>query len=71
MFKRLFSSGTKEQCAMVALMCWSIWNRRNKWAWNKIEVSVFGIKKCCVELTSRLECGTGEHQKSNSGKLEL
>ena len=25
-FKRLFATGTKEQCASLALFCWSIWN---------------------------------------------
>ncbi|KAL8089646.1 hypothetical protein AgCh_039217 [Apium graveolens] len=29
-FNRLFISGTKEQCASLALFCWSIGNRRNR-----------------------------------------
>lgn len=49
-FKRLFSSGTTEQCALLALFCWSIWNRRNKWVWSRVETSVFGTTSAAMNL---------------------
>ena len=49
-FKRLFATGTKEQCASLALFCWSIWNRRNQWVWNRVETSVFGTTSAAVNL---------------------
>lgn len=26
LFKRLFNNTTKEQCVLLALLCWNIWN---------------------------------------------
>ena len=31
-------------------MCWSIWNRRNKWIWDKVNISAFGIKAAALNL---------------------
>ncbi|XP_074327164.1 uncharacterized protein LOC141665080 [Apium graveolens] len=50
MFKRLFTTGTMEQCVLIAALCWSLWNRRNKWVWNKIDMSVFGTKSVAINL---------------------
>ncbi|KAL8094866.1 hypothetical protein AgCh_036398 [Apium graveolens] len=49
-FKHLFSTGTMEQCILVVVVCWSLWNRRNKWVWSKVEMSVFGTKSAAVNL---------------------
>lgn len=50
MVKRLFSNASTERCVIIALMCWSIWNRRNRWVWNKIAMSVFGTKMAALNL---------------------
>lgn len=39
----LFSTCTKEKLSWIAIVCWSLWNRRNKWVWNKIMGSDFGV----------------------------
>ncbi|KAL8107899.1 hypothetical protein AgCh_024343 [Apium graveolens] len=49
-FKRLFRTGTKEQCVLVAVLYWSLWNRRNKWVWDKIDMLVFGTKAAALNL---------------------
>lgn len=49
-FKRLFSTGTNEQCTSVALFCWSIWNRRNNWVWKRVDGSVFGTMNAALNL---------------------
>ena len=49
-FKRLFTTGTKEQYVLVAVICWSLWNRRNKWVWDKVDMSVFGTKNAALNL---------------------
>ncbi|XP_074377663.1 uncharacterized protein LOC141719179 [Apium graveolens] len=49
-FKQIFSAGTKEQSILVAVLCWSLWNRRNKWVWDKIDMSVFGTKAAALNL---------------------
>lgn len=50
MFKKIFNKCNKEQCALVGLSCWSLWNRQNKWAWDRINISVFGIKTTTLNL---------------------
>ncbi|KAL8101548.1 hypothetical protein AgCh_033450 [Apium graveolens] len=33
--KQAFQGSTKEQCAQIGLLCWSLWIRRNTWDWRK------------------------------------
>ena len=49
-FKRLLTTATKEQNVLVVMLCWSIWNRRNKWVWDRIDMSVFGTRMAAVNL---------------------
>lgn len=51
-FKRVFGSCTREQIVLVGLFCWSIWNRRNKWVWDRVNGSVFGVKSAAMNLLS-------------------
>lgn len=46
--RRVFVKCNKEQFRFVALVCWSIWNRMNKWVWDKANVSAFGIKAAAL-----------------------
>lgn len=48
--KRIFRICTKEQSALVGSFCWSLWDRRNKWVWDKINISVFGVKSTVFNL---------------------
>lgn len=47
---RVFVACNREQCTLVTLMCWSIWNRRNRWIWEKINQPVFGIKAAALNM---------------------
>ena len=49
-FKRVFRTGTREQCVMLGLFCWSMWFRRNKWVWDKATMSVFGVKAMALNM---------------------
>lgn len=49
-FLRIFETCTQEQNALVAMLCWSIWNRRNKWFWDRINGSAFGVKEAAMNL---------------------
>lgn len=42
--KRVFTTETTDKCALVGLFCWGLWSRRNKWVWEKINMSVFGVR---------------------------
>lgn len=49
--KRVFQIGRNDQILMVALLCWSIWQRRNTWVWQCVNMSSFGVKsKVCNML---------------------
>lgn len=48
--KRVFTTATIDQCALVGLFCWGLWSRRNKWAWEKINMSVFGVKNMALNM---------------------
>lgn len=41
--RRLFDSSSREQCVMLGMICWSLWNRRNNWVWEKANGSAFGV----------------------------
>lgn len=50
--QRAFELGTREQCTLLGLMCWSIWNRRNLLVLERINTSVFGIKTAAMNMFS-------------------
>ncbi|KAL8089279.1 hypothetical protein AgCh_038904 [Apium graveolens] len=50
--RRAFQVSTNEQTLMIALLCWCIWQRRNSWVWNQVNMSPFGVKhKACNMLS--------------------
>lgn len=65
-FRRLFSSGTRAQCALLALICWSLWNRRNKWLWNRVSVSIFGTTSSAMNLLTDWKTAQVDHVKHAS-----
>lgn len=50
--KRVFANSSRDKCGLVVLVCWSLWNRRNKWLWNKVNMSCFGVKVMALNLLS-------------------
>ncbi|XP_017217366.2 uncharacterized protein LOC108194940 [Daucus carota subsp. sativus] len=48
--QKVFEQGTKDQCVEIAMLCWSIWNRRNRWVWDHVNGSVFGVKNIATHL---------------------
>ena len=48
--QQVFASGTRDQVVLIALLCWNIWNRRNKWVWDKVNMSVFGVQEGAMNL---------------------
>lgn len=52
LFVRVFQMVTRDQCAMIGMTCWSLWNRRNKWVWERVNGSAFGVQAAAVNLLS-------------------
>ena len=49
-FLRLFEFCTREHCTLIAIISWSLWNRRNKWVWDKVNSYVFSVKAAALNL---------------------
>ena len=48
--QKIFSVSHKNQRALVGLFCWSLWNRRNRWVWDRVNTSVFGVTAAALNL---------------------
>ncbi|XP_074374535.1 uncharacterized protein LOC141714938 [Apium graveolens] len=48
--QKIFSVCRKDQSALVGLFCWSLWNRRNRLVWDRVNTSVFGVKAATLNL---------------------
>lgn len=44
--RRSFAVCIRDECVLIGMICWSVWNRRNKWVWERVNGSVFGVV-CC------------------------
>ena len=49
-FTRAFENGTREQCVEIAMICWSLRNRMNRWVWERINGSVFGVRHSAINF---------------------
>lgn len=49
-FTRVCQQYTKEQCVEIAMICWSLWNRRNNWIWKRANGSVFGVRNHASQM---------------------
>lgn len=64
--KRAFENGSKEHIVLIDLFCWSIWNRRNKWVWDRNNVSVFVVKSAAMNLLDDWRKARQEDHKHTS-----
>lgn len=46
----MFTASTREKCGLIGVICWNLWNRHNKWVWDKVCISVFGVKSAAFNL---------------------
>ncbi|XP_074378458.1 uncharacterized protein LOC141719995 [Apium graveolens] len=46
----LFNTCNREKLSLIAMVCWSLWNRRNRWIWDKITGSDFGVHAAAINL---------------------
>lgn len=49
-FSSLFSTCPREKLSWIIIICWSLWNRRNRWPWDKVTGSVFGTHAAAMNL---------------------
>lgn len=49
-FTIVFENGTRDQWVEIAIICWSLWNRRNRWVWDRVNGSAFGVRNSAINL---------------------
>lgn len=47
---RLFENRSREQYVEIAMVCWSLWTRKNRWVWGHANGSVFGVRHVASHL---------------------
>lgn len=67
--KRILLTGDKEKCVMVGLFCWSLWTRRNKWIWDRVNMSIFGVKVMAFNMLADWRRG-GEKRVTTPHQLQ-
>lgn len=67
--RRFFTTANVKQRMMFSLVCWGLWVRRNKWVWERINMSSFGVKQMALNLLSEWNCAQmdGENHVIGSG----
>ncbi|KAL1827804.1 hypothetical protein ACET3Z_006216 [Daucus carota] len=77
--RRVFDECSREQCVQMGMLCWGLWNRRNKWVWERANGSAFGVMAAASNLlrdwreaqlsstNDRQEVGAREWEKPNAG----
>lgn len=69
--RRMFDSMSMDQCIWFCLLCWSIWNRRNKWIWDKENGSAFGVKAAAMHLLQDWKKAHETQLTNQSGRLAV
>lgn len=63
---KIFETATRDQCVLLGMVCWALWNRRNKWVWEKANGFAFGVRASAINLLQDWkEAPTRERQATN------
>ncbi|XP_074356365.1 uncharacterized protein LOC141696076 [Apium graveolens] len=63
-FQRVFQSVNKGQAGMVGMVCWNLWNRRNCWVWDHVNISIVGLKSRIHHMLDEWNKAQEEKQKA-------
>lgn len=61
---RAFELSNEQQCRLVALLCWCLWNRKKKWVWTKTKTSVFGTKSFALNMLADWDKSCSEEKQN-------
>ncbi|WOG94234.1 hypothetical protein DCAR_0313527 [Daucus carota subsp. sativus] len=67
-FLRIFTQCTRSQAVAMSLFCWQIWNRRNKWLWEHINISVYGTKATAIRMLEDWKSAQQEESTRRRGQ---
>lgn len=48
--RRFFDTHDKRKCVLVGILYWGLWYRRNKWVWERVTQSIFGLKSMVFNM---------------------
>ncbi|XP_074368774.1 uncharacterized protein LOC141708859 [Apium graveolens] len=46
----LFFVCTRDKLVHLVMLYWNLWNRRNKWVWNRVSISGFGVQATTMNM---------------------
>ncbi|XP_074377883.1 uncharacterized protein LOC141719404 [Apium graveolens] len=49
-FRQIATVCDRDKLALVVTVCWNLWNRRNRWVWDKVNVSAFGVTTTTLNM---------------------
>lgn len=52
-FQQLVSICTREKLALIAMICWNLWNRRNRWVWDRVSITEFDIQEKAMNMLNK------------------
>ncbi|XP_074324399.1 uncharacterized protein LOC141661314 [Apium graveolens] len=50
--------------ALILIVCWNLWNRRNRWVWDRVNVSEFGVQALIMNMLHewKHKCAEGKRK---------
>lgn len=64
--ERVFQHCSRDQCGMVGMVCWNLWQRRNNWVWNRSNASSFGIQSKAYSMLYEWNRAKEEEPRNNN-----
>lgn len=61
--KRVFQMGNKKQVLMSCLLCWNLWQQRNTWVWDHVNISPFGLHSRACSMLEEWKRAKAEYDK--------
>ncbi|XP_074326652.1 uncharacterized protein LOC141664593 [Apium graveolens] len=49
-FHQLSTVCSREKFMLILMICWNLWHRRNRWVWDKISISEFGVYEKAMNM---------------------
>ncbi|XP_074328246.1 uncharacterized protein LOC141666148 [Apium graveolens] len=47
---KVFDECSREKCVQLVMFCWGLWNRRDKWVWDRTNGCTFGVIAAATNL---------------------
>ncbi|KAL8093925.1 hypothetical protein AgCh_035705 [Apium graveolens] len=67
--KRVLTNSSKEKVVRIVMLCWGLRNRRNKWTWEKTNMSPFSVQAQAKNMLDGWREAVKDKQKHGPGRF--